>query len=407
MRSANVVLVFGLMISLLTGRRLMAAERVEPSRIKTLEEKLADMERRLAEMEKSGQSSDSSGYDWLKKIKFFGDFRYRYELIDAEDSPNRDRDRIRARLGFSAKINQQVEFVMQLATGAGGSVSTNQTLDDSFSIKRLNLDLGYVQYCPEQLAGLALIAGKMKNPFHTPGNSTLIWDSSLNPEGVALKYSREIGEIKACAAAGAFWVDERKADTDSGLFGTQLGLEHKIPSLGAALVLGGGLFAYTHTEGYEVFVDSENTFGNSGLVSGTDFLYSEEYKCAEIFAEVKFKVFDKPAAIFGDFVTNTSLGKGDDGWLLGLTFGKKKKPGDWNLFYSYRELERDAVLAAFTDCTFGGGGTNAKGHVFGGGVRLMTNVDFEVTYYVNTLNIAAGEQEKDYNRLQVDMKFKF
>jgi Putative porin len=407
MRSARVVLVVGLMISMLNAGRMMAAERAEPSTIKTLEEKLADVERRLAEMEKPGQSSSSSGYDWLKKIKFFGDFRYRYELIDEQGKSNRHRNRIRARLGFSAQINQQVDMVMRLATGTGDSVSANQTLDDSFSTKPLNLDLGYVQYSPEQISGLALIAGKIKNPFHMPGKSSLIWDGSLNPEGLALKYSRSFGAFNAFASAGAFWVEERTADTDSGLFGGQLGLEHKIKFLDASLVLGGGFFAYTHTEGYEVFVDSEAAFGNSAIASGTDFLYSEEYKFGEVFAEVKFKVLEKAVTLFGDFVTNTTLGDEDDGWLVGVIIGKKKNPGDWDLFYNYRKLERDALLAAFSDCSFGGGGTNAKGHVFGGGVRLMTNVDFGLTYFMNTQNIAPGEKENDYDRLQVDIKFKF
>jgi len=46
---------------------------------------------------------------------------------------------------------------------------------------------------------------------------------------------------------------------------------------------------------------------------------------------------------------------------------------DWNTFFAYRYVERDAVLDAFTDAVFHGGGTNAKGWVIGGNYGLAKN----------------------------------
>jgi len=46
---------------------------------------------------------------------------------------------------------------------------------------------------------------------------------------------------------------------------------------------------------------------------------------------------------------------------------------DWNVFLAYRYIERDAVLDAFTESLFHGGGTDAKGWWIGGSYGLARN----------------------------------
>ncbi|MGZ8243987.1 putative porin [Methylomagnum sp.] len=46
---------------------------------------------------------------------------------------------------------------------------------------------------------------------------------------------------------------------------------------------------------------------------------------------------------------------------------------DWNVFFSYRYIERDAVLDAFNDPIFHQGGTNIKGWTIGGQYAIATN----------------------------------
>lgn len=53
---------------------------------------------------------------WAENIKINGDLRYRYEMIDEEGSDNRNRNRIRARLGVAGKVNDDIEVKMRLAT---------------------------------------------------------------------------------------------------------------------------------------------------------------------------------------------------------------------------------------------------------------------------------------------------
>ena len=48
--------------------------------------------------------------------------------------------------------------------------------------------------------------------------------------------------------------------------------------------------------------------------------------------------------------------------MAGATLGKAKDKGSWQFDYNYRDLEADAVVGAFSDSDFAGGGTGAEGH---------------------------------------------
>ena len=54
---------------------------------------------------------------------------------------------------------------------------------------------------------------------------------------------------------------------------------------------------------------------------------------------------------------------GNTGWIVDLKFGSATldKPWNWVLGANYRHVESDAVVDAFTDSDFGGGGTNLQG----------------------------------------------
>jgi hypothetical protein len=140
---------------------------------------------------------------WLEKVKFYGDFRYRFENIDNASSETRNRSTVRARFGMQARINEEMTFDLRLASGGwftgndyrlnGDPISSNQTLSDYFSSKNFWLDRAFMTYEPAAVKGLAVLAGKMSNPFYTAGGNQLIWDSDLNPEGIAARYVRPLG----------------------------------------------------------------------------------------------------------------------------------------------------------------------------------------------------------------------
>jgi opacity protein-like surface antigen len=82
----------------------------------------------------------ASGSGWEDRVSLGGDFRYRYERIDAEGSDTRRRNRIRARANIEAQLDDRTEVGFGLATGGDDPVSTNQTLGAGGSSKNIALN---------------------------------------------------------------------------------------------------------------------------------------------------------------------------------------------------------------------------------------------------------------------------
>ena len=138
---------------------------------------------------------------WAAKTQFKGDVRIRQETIKIDGEPNnggrdKDRQRIRARLGAYTEINPQVDTGIRIATGGGDDArSTNQDQDNYFDKKQIWLDLGYIDYHPDQIKNLHVIGGKMLQPWVSMGD--VIWDSDINPEGLAVTYKYPLGDRKS------------------------------------------------------------------------------------------------------------------------------------------------------------------------------------------------------------------
>lgn len=363
----------------------------------------------------NGEINWPKSMEWIKNTKISGDFRYRYESINADNSADNTRNRIRVRLGIESKINDDFDTVFRIATDTGKSglpggepTSTNQTLGDGFSKDAIWLDLAYAVWHPKDIPGLSVIAGKMETPFYRVGNNQLIWDSDLTPEGIAVKYTAAISENdELFANAGGFWANQSATNTDvldQGLFGAQGGLKHTFEDK-SYLLGGAGYYAYGNTQGEPTLWNTKSGYGNSVTTdaSGNTF-YANEYGLMELFGEYGFNIGKTAASVYGNYVNNTQATTGGDtGWLIGASLGKCKDPGSWQLSYDYRDLDSDAVVGVFTDSDFIGGGTDGKGHRFGGTYQLAKNVQVGATYFMDE----RGSNNANYDRFQADLMFKF
>jgi len=379
-------------------QKLEKLEAQETQQNKNLEDAVS----KAIDSKKIGALPDS--LKWAENVKISGDLRYRYEMIDEEGKKNRNRNRIRARLGITGKVTDDVEVGFRLATAEpfssdkGDPISTNQTLDDAFSKKAIWLDLAYFKWSPKD-SGFNIFGGKMENPFYRVGDNQLIWDSDLTPEGIAVKYTKPLGESdELFANGGGFWINEVSDGADTGLWGMQGGLKHKFADE-STLTGGASYYTYGNIEGSGPLIGTGfqgNTNSASKYVSG--------YDIVEVFGEYGFKLGETPAAAFASYVKNTSASTSQDtGWLVGGKLGKCKDPGSWELSYDYRDLEADAVLGALNDSDFIGGGTNGKGHRFGYTYQLAKNLQGALTYFLDE----KGNDNHGYDRLQADLIFKF
>ena len=368
--------------------------------ILALSNRVDNMETQTTEIR--GIATAKSGAEWAEKIKWSGDFRYRYESIDNDRTDeDRNRNRVRARIGMTAQVTDDVKAGIALASGGDDPVSSNQSLGGGSSTKGINLDMAFIDW--KFAENLHLVAGKTKNPFYKVGKNSLVWDGDYRPEGAHISFDN--GTFWAIAGYHFLESDNKGGSQDTEeMIGTQIGYKGQLADNMKFKV--GASYFYIPVEGSEPIIDFDsgdsNNFGNS--VMGD--VYEFDYETVELFAELNTKVAGIKTTFFADYVKNNDADE-DTGFALGMKLGSAKNKGDWQFGYTYEDLEADAVFAAFTDSDFGGGGTDVKGHKLNAAYAFSKNTALSVTYFDNEYGEKTRSEELDFNRLQVDIKTKF
>jgi len=353
----------------------------------------------------------AAGEDWTDRIRIDGDFRYRYENIDAEGSPTRERNRIRARANIRADLADDVEVGFGVATGGDDPVSTNQTLGGGGSSKGLVLNLAYADW--EVVDGLHLIGGKFKNPLLRVGKQALMWDGDWTPEGFAWSFKRDWYFINGF---GSFLESDTKNDNDTFSWGAQFGATGEF---GDAKVTGGlGYYSIKSQGASTTFgdpADPGDYFGNTavqvdgqpcGTTPDATCVYLYDYLLTQVFAEAAFDLGDWPTVVFFDYVNNSDPSDNDTGWTLGTRIGAAKDRGQVRFSYFYAEKEADAMLGLLTDSDFAGGGTDNSGHFLKLDYGVNKTWTIGVQYFINETDISSGNKQ-DYNRLMLDTQWKW
>jgi hypothetical protein len=415
MRRVLLALTIGVLLNVPTAFGAVSDEVVQQ-----LLERLDKQEKRIAELEQATQQTQTQVEEqkqavarvvatpavtapavtsWTDTITLKGDLRTRYENIDDENSSDeRNRERVRARLGVIAKPQSNLELGLGLSTTDGNDPrSSNQTLGGGNSSKEFALDLAYFKWAA--LQGLSISGGKFQNQLYRPGQQALLWDSDWNPEGFGLNYAN--GAFFANAVG--FWLESDSNKTEEFTWGGQLGAVLPLAD-DVKLTAGAGYYRF-NTMGKGTFYGSATNFlGNSYDPLSNTFLY--DYEEIEGFAEIAFKLAGLPASVFADYVTNTDADELDTGWAAGAQLGAAKAKGTWQLSYAYQDLEADAVYAGLTDSDFAGGKTDNKGHRLAGAYALGDKWNLALTYFINETAVDTGSG-LDYNRFQLDMNFKY
>lgn len=188
--------------------------------------------------------------DWVGRMRIFGDVRMRYDsymfpagndnvtgsfpnfnAINAGQpfdlrnttgllppqlnvDQNRERARLRMRLGFDVDLEDGFTTGIRIATGGNNSpVSTNQTLGSTngnaqgggFSKYELWLDRAFIKYEASLLehANVAFLLGRFDNPFMT--SSQIMWDEDVGLDGFAFKVGNQWSpDFKTTLTGGAF-----------------------------------------------------------------------------------------------------------------------------------------------------------------------------------------------------------
>jgi opacity protein-like surface antigen len=439
---------------------------------------------------------------WLGKVRIFGDLRVRDEQdnYDKNNDPNivnfsalntsatpyninravagstnpsfinttedRNRTRIRARLGVEFQPDDWIDFYIRAATGNDSSpVSPNQTLGaggGQFSKYALWLDQADVKLTPLKDQNLRIDLGRSENPFWS---SPLLFYPDLNFDGFSTRYRGPVlGSVDVFATAGAFPIfntDLNFGSNDVGafpshdkwLFAGQIGTEWH-PNDKFKLTAAAGYFDFDGVEGKtsspcpfnQAVCDTDITrpqfqqFGNSmfpirnitpdptvgpGLSPEPQYFgLASAFRVLDAHVAADFDYFANfPVRIEGDYLTNLAFDKslvqsrqinlasgaynpGGDGWLANVVFGQPDvaRFGDWNFQVGYRYLQSDATVDGLADADFHLGGTNAKGYTLMGYFGIGHGSNIGVRYF-STDVITGAPYSNDV--LQVDLNTKF
>ena len=374
-------------------------------------EKQAQQEAAAQQVKKSDLSAFEQKVAWAAKTEFKGDVRVRHEniKIDGEsDGKNKDRQRIRARLGAYTQINPQVNTWIRIATGGGDYArSTNQDLDNYFDKKQLWLDQAYIDYHPTAVKDLHLIGGKMPQPWVSTGD--VIWDSDINPEGVAATYKHNLGNsgVEMFGSAGYYTLKDNvdgegvQFRHDLSMYAGQLGTRFA-PTDSLKVTLGGSVYGYKNDDDSKCPTTGTKTTPCALAVNGNS---TSEFRLYEGFGQVDIANLPLPLSLYGQYVHNAATDSDqDDAWLVGF----KSKLDAFSLDYNYRDVQRNAVVGAFTDSDFANGTTGSRGHKVKLGYEIDKNFGVGVTYYLTKADYATTTQkDANTNTLQLDVEAKF
>jgi len=356
---------------------------------------------------------------WTDYVTVKGDMRLRLETINDDSKKNsqgenymQDRARIRARLKAEAKVDD-LKAGLGLSTGGADPVSGNTTLGDGFTKKEIRLDLAYIDYTflKDDSYGLAALGGKINNPMIMLPDD-LIWDSDLNPEGVAAKATFGNDFVTCLVNGEGLFIQERSSEKNATGLGGQVALKFRfMPEV--ALTVGGTYYAFQNFEGYNVidWQNNNNSYGNStikGTVSGG--VTNKAWACGftPVIGIAQLDLYlGLPISFYGQLLTNPDADANKNGYMGGVSLGKAKNPRTFEVGYSYTELEKDATLGMFTDSDRWGGGTDGKGSKFYGKYQIMKNLQACVTFFLDQKKISAADGGTDYNRLQLDVQASF
>ena len=288
------------------------------------------------------------------RLSFNGDFRSRIELDRASDKSdgttrdNRDRVRMRARLGLTYSHSDRLSIGMRVRTGNPGSIqSPHVTLGDGFSTKSMMLDKAYARLAVNK--GWFWI-GKNSQPFWQ--NNEMFWDDDVTVEGFATAI--QLSTLLE-ARGGFFFLDAPQSN----------GFADQSHMLGGQLIASRGITTVSLT----VRSIRENASSNDVHLADLNYLLISGNVTASL------TLAGRPVQLGFDFISNeenydSSLFNHDQtaGVVGSVRWGSTSDPRDWQFKYTYARIEKYAVVAGFAqdDWVRWGSATSTRSSNFSG-----------------------------------------
>ena len=363
---------------------------------------------------------------WVQDLKLKGDFRLRHEWSHRNDATDNDRNRgrIRYRLGLETKINDKVIVAAGLASNGGDGKnssnvattsgtnfsprSNNESFQNAFSKQAIVLNYAYAQYTPNDK--LTLTGGKMLNPIWEPWE--FLWDTDITPEGGSVQFNYPLmgDNLKLVSSLSGFQIDEISGnEADPFMYVAQTGVQGKLGDKFDYKLIGSWYGTDNITKTLLANRSATNTI-NPANSSQYAYHYSTygggiELGLNDPLGE-KSPLYIPRIGVFGEYMYNPDPPDKNTAWMVGGYLGNSKVNGfkTWKVIGAYKLIGQDAFLDTFPDSDFYSGSTDIKGYETALEVGLAKNVSFSVDYY------RGGRLKTNKvleSLLQTDLNFKF
>ena len=349
----------------------------------------------------------------IENIKFFSDFRFRFEedwdskKTDGTYREDRGRLRIRFRVGFDYNWDEHISFGGRLR--AGNSLeqqSPHQTLGGEFEPKTINLDKAYLK---GNYTKYWWWVGKNNFPFWK--QNELWWHDDVLPEGMALGGNLKLNNTVAFKpTAGYFIVNSlgKNILDDPTLMAVQIAAEINLRKLGI-----------TVATGYYGLNDMPNQSDNSGT-----YVLNYSFLNSGIRFDLKTKI---PTAFGLDLMTNLeNYSNNTDipfifqdqvtGYVANLSIGRLKEKNDFLIGYYYAHIPKFSVVDYFSqddwlrwnfDGATGTRSSNFSGHEIRLGYAFGANLNTVArAYFVEGIE-TTGDFKETNNRFRIDFNIGF
>jgi hypothetical protein len=345
--------------------------------------------------------------------KFTGDLRYRFQTIREQEKVQRTQQRLQAKLNLEAKPQQDLNIYFQMLT-ATGSTSGNQTLGDADApgMPRRSFGLNWAYFDTIPYEKVHVLGGKMPIPFSFISKHQMILDKDIAPEGLAIKSQWELGsDFNLNVNIANFQIKEQydtinsKDITDNQLNGLQAKLDYKFDIYLLSLNFGSYSFinfrdnppGITGNAGKSNTDSHNNTLDLSG-----NFPTNFDLKDQGIELKSNFGSEWGTLGIGYSVVKNDDVNDLNQAKLVGINY----QVGMWSLGWQQLNIQKDAVVGAYTDSDFNNGNTSSKGNILTFGYKINKNSQVSYTQY-DCLGQVDTDSPRSYYRSHFDYSVNF
>lgn len=277
---------------------------------------------------------------------WFLDGQARYE--HTEDIPNHP-DLSRTRLRLRAGLIWSGDNGIELGAAVKGQVASSDNRltianNDNEQSDDARLDQAFLRWNYAENGQLLL--GKAPLPLEL---SPLTWDADLRPIGASGRITLPSGDYSAWHFNFGYFAPDHLYDDDTRLAAVQLGYGWNEGAPRSA----GALLSYLDFRDTEALIDAGlgRTNRRALVPAAGRILFISDYELLDLqlFGRVQLgDSADWPLEVRLDYVRNLGADDLDEGARGSVVLGDSRD-GGWEFGFAYQRMQRDAVLAAYTE----------------------------------------------------------